>query len=62
MGNETKLTGFHIMPHLFGNSYTSAVEPLLAAVTGDHELVLVRLPANTPEAFWVILRFPILVK
>ena len=50
------------MAHLFGDSDASAVEPLLAAVAGNHEFVLVGLPANAPKSLGVVLRFPILDK
>jgi hypothetical protein len=48
------LTFFHVLSHLFGDADALAVEPVLASVARDHELVAVRLLADTPQPFRVI--------
>lgn len=42
------------MSHLFGDADALAVEPVLASVARDHELVAVRLLADAPQPFRVI--------
>jgi hypothetical protein len=42
------------LSHLFGDADALAVEPVLASVARDHELVAVRLLADAPQPFRVI--------
>ena len=55
------LTQLHLVAHLLGDPDAAAVEPLLASVARDHELVVVRLPTDAPKTLRVVvLRVPVL--